>query len=254
MSDVPVEVAFTLPDEATAQWLDRMIHAAGGSPDAWLTGVINDDRQRASDAASTAFAELAQHMREQPRSPHPSQSDQPPAKRPRRPKPSSAWRTQPAEPASPVDDYLAIVGSAEEVERRFHKHLKALPPEVRSRCADALAVQSQISGQPVTEEMVASLIARMTARDGTTTSIGAQEAASPERIAHAFANDIEVGDTILRFHDYDLAAVVHAVESLPDGRSAFRVVLIYEQRPVANTTLVMDRTTSCTVLRPQTPD
>ncbi|GAC80825.1 hypothetical protein SAMN04488550_0612 [Gordonia malaquae] len=94
----PLHVAFTLPDEATAQWLDRMIHDAGGNPDAWLTGVIEADRQRARNAAPSAFAELAEHVREQPRSPQsPSQGDQPAderPRRPRRPKPSSAWRTQ----------------------------------------------------------------------------------------------------------------------------------------------------------------
>lgn len=52
------EVTFTLPDESTARWLDRMIASSGMTPDQWFTELIHNDRRGAASAGPEKLSAL----------------------------------------------------------------------------------------------------------------------------------------------------------------------------------------------------
>lgn len=96
----PLLVQFRLPDEQTARHLDRMIHDAGGDPDRWLVDVVEADRELHRAEAPARLARLAElvsqnidHAAVAAWDGKPPPID-PNNRRPRRPKPSSAWRTK----------------------------------------------------------------------------------------------------------------------------------------------------------------
>ena len=98
----PLRVSFTLPDQATARHLDKMIARSAGSPDQWLVQLIHQDRLAASQQTSARLSDLLGRIQADA-SDNPADPNQmddrgrvvPP--RPasaRAPRASSAWRTQ----------------------------------------------------------------------------------------------------------------------------------------------------------------
>jgi hypothetical protein len=96
----PLHVQFRLPDEQTARHLDRMIHDAGGDPDRWLVDVIEADRERRRAEVPARLARLAELVSQHidhaavaawDGKPPPIDNE---VRRPRRPRPSSEWRTR----------------------------------------------------------------------------------------------------------------------------------------------------------------
>ncbi|WP_280476174.1 hypothetical protein [Nocardia farcinica] len=96
----PLHVFFRLPDERLARHLDRMIHDAGGDPDRWLADIIEADQDRCRAEVQARLAALAEKV-----SAHIDRDavaawdgKAPPidgeVRRPRRPRPSSDWRTR----------------------------------------------------------------------------------------------------------------------------------------------------------------
>lgn len=101
----PLHVFFRLPVERLARHLDRMIHDAGGDPDRWLADIIEADQGRRRAEVPARLAALAEKVSQSidpekvaawdgraPVNPPPRPDSA--RRRPRRPKPSSEWRTR----------------------------------------------------------------------------------------------------------------------------------------------------------------
>ena len=56
----PLHVSFHVRDERTARYLDKLIARAGGDPDEWFNGLIDEAHQAAIAAAPARLAALAE--------------------------------------------------------------------------------------------------------------------------------------------------------------------------------------------------
>lgn len=101
----PLHVSFHVRDEGLAHYLDKMIRDAGGDPDTWFNDLIEERQQATLAAIPDRLAALAEKVSAHvdrdavaswdgraPVNP-PSRPDSA-RRRPRRPRPSSEWRSR----------------------------------------------------------------------------------------------------------------------------------------------------------------
>lgn len=101
----PLHVSFRIRDERLAYYLDKMIRDAGGDPDAWFNDMVVKHQQAAIATIPDRLAALAEKVSQSidheavaawdgraPVNPPPRPDSA--RRRPRRPKPSSEWRTR----------------------------------------------------------------------------------------------------------------------------------------------------------------
>lgn len=102
----PLHVSFHIRDDNLAYYLDKMIRDHGGDPNGWFNDLIAEHQQAALAAIPDRLVALAekvsQHVDHQavaawdgraPVNP-PPRPDSARSRRPRRPRPSSEWRTR----------------------------------------------------------------------------------------------------------------------------------------------------------------
>lgn len=101
----PLHVSFHVRDEKLAHYLDKLIRDHGGDPDTWFNDLIADHQESAIAAIPDRLAALAEKVSQHadpkkvadwdgcaPSNPPPRPDSA--RSRPRRPRPSSEWRTQ----------------------------------------------------------------------------------------------------------------------------------------------------------------
>ncbi|WOC14331.1 hypothetical protein [Gordonia sp. MP11Mi] len=104
-ADDPLHVSFHVHDEKLAHYLDKLIRDHGGDPDQWFNDLIAEHQQTALAAIPARLAALAEKVSAHidpekvaawdgraPANPPPRLDSA--RRRPRRPKPSSEWRTR----------------------------------------------------------------------------------------------------------------------------------------------------------------